>query len=480
MVKKFNFFTLLLIDIICFCLLFTYPVDAAPPHRDLSRTAAKLYVQQTPDQGQIRIARPKVNLRSGPGTNYVVIASATEGQLFSVIGSNADSSWYKIRVDDKPEAWVAASVVDYISPATAETTVPITNTQPLTSTELLYIAQKDDSFEVRGIDAKAGATSILLAQSTSETPRTVAWSPQLTALAFIEPAPWGPPQGTLKVLDLATGQELPLFGNPDYQKLVGDPKSQVDNNAMLDPAWAPDGATLAFADEAYPPTVDAMRYVLKLTDLAGTNYRTLTGDSTTGIQSPAWSPDGKWLAFRADNGLWLVDSLGKQARHLVDIELGEEVQHWLLDISWAPDGKKILFAANLPDANQERFDLYTIKPDGSGLTNLTKSPAMERLPTWSPDGASIAYQYPLRNKYGLYVMKANGRDAIQVAGHEWAWIDYLRWSPDGKRLAFAAQTTTNFDLYVVNANGKGLQHLTTSDEDEFAPVWTAVIGKAKR
>jgi hypothetical protein len=77
-------------------------------------------------------------------------------------------------------------------------------------------------------------------------------------------------------------------------------------------------------------------------------------------------------------------------------------------------------------------------------------------------------------------MKATGRDAIQVAAHEWAWIDYLRWSPDGKRLAFAAKADTNLDLYVVNATSTGLQRITTRNVDEFAPIWIAVLGKAKR
>lgn len=77
-------------------------------------------------------------------------------------------------------------------------------------------------------------------------------------------------------------------------------------------------------------------------------------------------------------------------------------------------------------------------------------------------------------------MKATDHDAIQVAAHEWAWIDYLRWSPDGKRLAFAAKADTNLDLYVVNAKRMGLQRVTTSTADEFAPVWTAVKDNGKR
>jgi Tol biopolymer transport system component len=147
-----------------------------------------------------------------------------------------------------------------------------------------------------------------------------------------------------------------------------------------------------------------------------------------------------------------------------------------LDISWSPDGKKILFAANLKDANTNRFDIYSIQPDGAGLTNLTNSPAAERFPTWSPDGKQIAYQYPYRNKYGVYVMRANGQEPASLVGHEFAWIDHFRWSPDGKRLAFAAQAESNFDLYIVDiygikASAPQLQRLTEGDADEFAPVW---------
>jgi hypothetical protein len=51
-----------------------------------------------------------------------------------------------------------------------------------------------------------------------------------------------------------------------------------------------------------------------------------------------------------------------------------------------------------------------------------------------------------------------------------------RWQTAG----FCHRATTDLDLYVVNAKGTGLQRITTSNVDEFAPVWTAVIGKGKR
>src|SRR5206468_7167087 len=121
--------------------------------------------------------------------------------------------------------------------------------------------------------------------------------------------------------------------------------------------------------------------------------------------------------------------------------------------------------------------LWTVHPDGTGLTQLTQSPSYDDLPTWSSDGSRIAFV----REGAIYVVNADGtglRDVVDVKG-----LDPFQpqWSPDGTQLAFEAGDST-YDIYVVNTDGTGLKAIAHDPNlDENWPVWSpdgAVIAYA--
>ena len=87
-------------------------------------------------------------------------------------------------------------------------------------------------------------------------------------------------------------------------------------------------------------------------------------------------------------------------------------------------------------------DIWTINADGTGLTNLTHTPAVhEENPVWSADGALIAFQ-SWANGAGVDVMNADGTGRRRVADgfarNAGYFTDSLAWAPDGHRLAIAS------------------------------------------
>jgi Tol biopolymer transport system component len=56
-----------------------------------------------------------------------------------------------------------------------------------------------------------------------------------------------------------------------------------------------------------------------------------------------------------------------------------------------PDGRRIIFASNYPDAKSRNFDLYMVGVDGSGLERLTTSPEFDAFPMFSPDGRKLVF-----------------------------------------------------------------------------------------
>src|SRR5215204_2760000 len=122
--------------------------------------------------------------------------------------------------------------------------------------------------------------------------------------------------------------------------------------------------------------------------------------------------------------------------------------------AWSPDGKRIAFVSLRHDSFGE---IYVMNADGGGVQRLTESDGIDTSPTWSKDGKRIAFVSMRNDPFGdVYTMNDAGGDVSRVTDAAGADAD-PSWSPDGKQIAFvsardgASDATT--DLYVVTLDG---------------------------
>jgi Tol biopolymer transport system component len=126
---------------------------------------------------------------------------------------------------------------------------------------------------------------------------------------------------------------------------------------------------------------------------------------------PAWSPDGKTIAFVRLNAslgdpIYVVNSDGSGLRNLTPKPVGAYA-----DPAWSPDGRKLAFVSDR-DGNSE---VYVMNANGKGQRNLTRNPAFDADPAWSPDGRKIAFASKRDGSYGVYVMNADGSGQQRLA-----------------------------------------------------------------
>lgn len=169
--------------------------------------------------------------------------------------------------------------------------------------------------------------------------------------------------------------------------------------ALSHPAWSPDGGRIAYVGvegptEEYPEGVG----YLGLHDLSADEQRRVldTADPDFAVVSgntPSFSPDGQQvvLGLMREDGDWSLATVA-----LADGALAQ-VTDWGLGArpDWSPDGEWIVFqeTENEPPSVQPGVGLYRVRPDGSGLEQLTEPEDAERdyYPRWLPDGSGILY-----------------------------------------------------------------------------------------
>jgi Tol biopolymer transport system component len=138
--------------------------------------------------------------------------------------------------------------------------------------------------------------------------------------------------------------------------------------------------------------------------------------------------------------------------------------------AWSPDGRKIAFYSNRDDPNPTScrprctYDVYVMNADGSGVTRLTDDPAQDRGPAWSPDGQRIVF-FSYRSPVGLYVMSADGSNETALGPGD----SNPAWSPLGDKIAFA-----DIDLWTVRPDGSDMTMVIENKfSDRIADVgWT--------
>jgi Tol biopolymer transport system component len=205
----------------------------------------------------------------------------------------------------------------------------------------------------------------------------------------------------------------------------------------------------------------------------GSGQRRVTGNVS--VRTPAWSPDGRTIAFFSDATIYLMDADGSEHRRLTRRVPGKTIS-----LAWSPDGRKLAWL-NEGNCGMFCFHLYVVNSDGSGLRNLTGKLAAgagpgrgtASDPAWSPDGQTIAFVRP-NAALGdpIYVVKADGGGLRNLTPKPVGAYAAPAWSPDGRKLAFVSDRDGNSEVYVMNADGSGQRSLTRNPAFDADPAWS--------
>jgi Tol biopolymer transport system component len=121
-------------------------------------------------------------------------------------------------------------------------------------------------------------------------------------------------------------------------------------------------------------------------------------------------------------------------------------------------------------------DIFTMRPHGGGVRNLTNDPNPDFQPAWSPDGDRIAFvSLVVASSHfdQVYTMNPRGGDRTRLTDIEGGNAQEPAWSPDGGQIAFHVSFGGAIDdeIYVMDADGSGLVQITDNDRSDSNPVW---------
>jgi len=242
-------------------------------------------------------------------------------------------------------------------------------------------------------------------------------------------------------------------------------------------SWSPDGKTIAF-DSIRSGKLNICPWRIDTCELK--RITTTEANDFT----PEWSPAGKEIAFVSDrtghNEIFIIDLTGGMPRQVTKNNSDAIHPHW------SPDGRQIIYCSARDNPNQasaregEVYEIYTIKPVGTDVKQITHDKGINTYPSFSPEGGQILFRKVLGEKNSeVFVMNGDG-SSMRNLTNDPAFDGWPRWSPDGKRIVFGSnrENKTDYEIYVMNADGNSMQRLRKSGQQRNQKVWPTKHAKA--
>ncbi|MBE0688587.1 MAG: TolB family protein, partial [Anaerolineae bacterium] len=140
------------------------------------------------------------------------------------------------------------------------------------------------------------------------------------------------------------------------------------------------------------------------------------------------------------------------------------------DPAWSPDGRRLAFASHR-DGN---WEIYIQDFTDNSVTRMTYDLSFQAAPSWSPDGQWIVYESYLGNTLDIWYVRVDGSQPPAVLPGMSSSADFApAWSPDGRRVAFVSWRDGNQEIYLFNLDDQELVNVTnTALRNEDYPAWS--------
>jgi Tol biopolymer transport system component len=273
---------------------------------------------------------------------------------------------------------------------------------------------------------------------------------------------WSPDGRFIAAADRASAEfpfHIVLIGSSDGSKREAtQPPDGIIGD--MSPAFSPDGKRLAFL-RAIASGISEV-YV---GPAEGGEARRLTFDNRN-VESLAWTPDGRFIVFaserRGNSALWRIPWSGGTPERVP--MAGENAA----DPVFSRAGWKLAYTQFFRDANIWRVDAA----GRQAPVKLISSTQYESSPQYSPDGSRVAFRSTRSGANEIWVSNADGGTPVQLTKFGGPLTGCPRWSPDGMRIAFDTRPTGQADIYVVASNGGVPRRMTSSQGEHVVPSWS--------